>query len=61
MYAAESMFNTAKARDEAKVKPGKARSFKEAFDAAKKQVKIDFHMKENHILLLKVLQITEIK
>ena len=42
MYAAESMFNTAKARDEAKVKPGKARSFKDAFDAANKAGKDKF-------------------
>ena len=42
MYAAESMFNTAKARDEAKVKPGKARSFKDAFDAANKADKDKF-------------------
>jgi len=42
MYAAESMFNTAKARDEAKVKPGKARSFKDAFDAANKANKDKF-------------------
>ena len=35
-YAAESMFKSAKSRDDAKVKPGKARSFKEAFDAATK-------------------------
>ena len=42
MYAAESMFNTAKARDDAKVKPGKARSFKDAFDAANKADKDKF-------------------
>ena len=42
MYAAESMFNTAKARDDAKVKPGKARSFKDAFDAANKADKNKF-------------------
>ena len=42
MYAAESMFNTAKARDDAKVKPGKKRSFKEAFDAATKEGKSKF-------------------
>lgn len=42
MYAAESMFNTAKARDDAKVKPGKKRSFKEAFDAATKEGKSRF-------------------
>ena len=42
MYAAESMFNTAKARDDAKVMPGKKRSFKEAFDAATKEGKSKF-------------------
>ena len=34
MYAAESMFTSAKNRDDAKTKPGKARSFKDAFDSA---------------------------
>ena len=42
MYAAESMFKSAKNRDEAKVKPGKARSFKDAFDAANKANKDKF-------------------
>ena len=42
MYAAESMFNTAKNRDDTKVKPGKARSFKDAFDAATKDGKSRF-------------------
>jgi len=42
MYAAESMFKSAKNRDEAKVKPGKARSFKDAFDAANKADKDKF-------------------
>ena len=42
MYAAESMFNTAKARDDAKTTPGKARSFKDAFDAANKAGKDKF-------------------
>ena len=42
MYAAESMFNTAKSRDDAKVMPGKKRSFKEAFDAATKEGKSKF-------------------
>ena len=42
MYAAESMFNTAKARDEAKVKPGKARPFGEAKAAAEKAGKDKF-------------------
>jgi hypothetical protein len=36
MYAAESMFTSAKNRDVAKTTPGKARSFKDAFDAANK-------------------------
>ena len=42
MYAAESMFNTAKARDDAKVTPGKARPFGEAKDAAEKAGKNTF-------------------
>ena len=42
MYAAESMFNTAKARDEAKVKPGKARPFGDAKAAAEKSGKDKF-------------------
>ena len=42
MYAAESMFNTAKNRDVAKTTPGKARSFKDAFDAANKADKDKF-------------------
>ena len=42
MYAAESMFNTAKVRDEAKVKPGKARPFGEAKAAAEKAGKDKF-------------------
>ena len=42
MYAAESMFNTAKARDEAKVKPGKARPFGDAKAAAEKAGKDQF-------------------
>ena len=41
-YAAESMFKSAKSRDDAKVKPGKARSFKEAFNAATKADKDRF-------------------
>ena len=41
-YAAESMFKSAKSRDDAKVKPGKKRSFKEAFDAATKSGKSRF-------------------
>jgi len=42
MYAAESMFKTAKARDDAKVTPGKARPFGEAKDAAEKAGKDKF-------------------
>jgi len=53
MYAAESMFKTAKARDDAKVKPGKARSFKEAFDAATKAGKDRFTLKGKSYLTTK--------
>ena len=42
MYAAESMFKSAKARDDAKVTPGKARPFGEAKDAAEKAGKDRF-------------------
>ena len=42
MYAAESMFKSAKSRDDAKVAPGKKRSFKEAFDSATKAGKSKF-------------------
>ena len=42
MYAAESMFTSAKNRDAAKARPGKKRSFKEAFDAATKEGKSKF-------------------
>ena len=42
MYAAESMFKSAKSRDDAKIAPGKKRSFKEAFDAATKEGKSKF-------------------
>ena len=42
MYAAESMFTSAKNRDDAKTKPGKKRSFKEAFDSATKAGKSRF-------------------
>jgi hypothetical protein len=42
MYAAESMFKSAKNRDDARVMPGKRRSFKEAFDAATKEGKSKF-------------------
>ena len=53
MYAAESMFNTAKARDDAKVTPGKARSFKDAFDAATKAGKDSFMLKGKSYLTTK--------
>ena len=49
MYAAESMFK----RDTAKVKPGKARSFKEAFDAATKADKNRFMHKGKSYLTTK--------
>jgi len=42
MYAAESMFTFAKNRDTAKTTPGKARSFKDAFDSATKDGKSRF-------------------
>jgi len=42
MYAAESMFTSAKNRDTAKTTPGKARSFKDAFDSATKDGKSRF-------------------
>ena len=42
MYAAESRFKSAKVRDKAKTTPGKARSFKDAFDAATKEGKSRF-------------------
>ena len=42
MYAADSMYKTAKARDDAKVTPGKARPFGEAKDAAEKAGKDRF-------------------
>ena len=53
MYAAESMFTSAKNRDDAKVKPGKARSFKEAFDDATKQGKDRFMLKGKSYLTTK--------
>jgi len=53
MYAAESMFKSAKSRDDAKVKPGKARSFKEAFDAATKAGKDRFMFKGKSYLTTK--------
>ena len=53
MYAAESMFKSAKSRDDAKVKPGKARPFKEAFDAATKADKSKFLHKGKSYLTTK--------
>ena len=52
-YAAESMFKSAKSRDDAKVKPGKTRSFKEAFDAATKADKSKFLHKGKSYLTTK--------
>ena len=52
-YAAESMFKSAKSRDDAKVKPGKARSFKEAFNAATKADKDRFLHKGKSYLTTK--------
>ena len=52
-YAAESMFKSAKSRDDAKVKPGKARSFKEAFNAATKADKSKFLHKGKSYLTTK--------
>ena len=53
VYAAESMFKSAKSRDDAKVKPGKARSFKEAFDAATNAGKDRFMHKGKSFLTTK--------
>ena len=53
MYAAESMFKSAKSRDDAKVAPGKARSFKEAFDDATKAGKDRFMLKGKSYLTTK--------
>ena len=53
VYAAESMFKSAKSRDDAKVKPGKTRSFKEAFDAATKADKSKFLHKGKSYLTTK--------
>ena len=53
MYAAESMFKSAKSRDDAKVAPGKAKSFKEAFDAATKAGKDRFMLKGKSYLTTK--------
>ena len=52
-YAAESMFKSARSRDDAKVKPGKARSFKEAFNAATKADKDRFMHKGKSYLTTK--------
>ena len=53
MYAAESMFNSAKNRDDAKARPGKARSFKQAFDSATKAGKERFMLKGKSYLTTK--------
>ena len=53
VYAAESMFKSAKSRDDAKVAPGKARSFKEAFDSATKADKNRFMHKGKSYLTTK--------
>ena len=53
MYAAESMFKSAKSRDDAEVAPGKARSFKQAFDAATKAGKDRFMLKGKSYLTTK--------
>ncbi len=52
-YAAESMFKSAKSRDDAKVKPGKAKSFKEAFNAATEADKDRFMHKGKRYLTTK--------
>ena len=53
MYAAESMFKSAKARDDAKTTPGKARPFKTAFDDATKKGKNRFLWKGKSYLTTK--------
>ena len=53
MYAAESMFKSAKVRDKAKTTPGKARSFKDAFDAATKEGKSRFMVEGKSYLTTK--------
>ena len=53
MYAAESMFKTAKARDTAKTTPGKARPFKTAFDDATSKGKDRFSWKGKSYLTTK--------
>jgi len=45
MYAAESMFKSAKSRDDAKAKPGKAQTFGSAFKSAKASGKKIFSYK----------------
>ena len=45
MYAAESMFKSAKNRDDAKVRPGKAQPFSSAFKSAKEDGKKTFSWK----------------
>ena len=45
MYAAESMFKSAKNRDDSKVKPGKAQPFGSAFKSAKEDGKKTFSWK----------------
>ena len=53
IYAAESMFKSAKARDDAKTTPGKARPFKTAFDDATKKGKNRFLWKGKSYLTTK--------
>ena len=53
MYAAESMFKSAKNREDASVMPGKKRSFKEAFDAATKEGKSRFMLSGKSYLTTK--------
>ena len=53
IYAAESMFKSAKARDDAKITPGKARPFKTAFDDATKKGKNRFLWKGKSYLTTK--------
>ena len=53
MYAAESMFKSAKARDTAKTTPGKARPFKTAFDDATSKGKDRFLWKGKSFLTTK--------
>ena len=53
MYAAESMFKSAKNREDARVMPGKKRSFKEAHEAATKEGKSKFLWSGNGYLTTK--------